>query len=127
VIYLDTSVALAALFAEDRRPPTSLWAERLISSRLLDYELSVRANARGHRDAAEGLIARVGLVELAPTVLERAREPFPVAVRTLDALHLATALYLRQHGQRVQLASYDERMLAAAEALGLPVWPGSLR
>jgi len=35
VIYLDTSVALAHLLAEDRSPPSQLWDQTLISSRLL--------------------------------------------------------------------------------------------
>ena len=39
MIYLDTSVALAHLLAEDRLPPVSLWHETLVSSRLLEYEL----------------------------------------------------------------------------------------
>lgn len=39
MIYLDTSVALAHLLAEDRRPPEALWDETLVSSRLLEYEL----------------------------------------------------------------------------------------
>ena len=38
MIYVDTSVALAHLFAEDRRPPASFWTETLVSSRLLEYE-----------------------------------------------------------------------------------------
>lgn len=37
MIYLDTSVALAHLLAEDRQPPASLWDETLVSSRLLEY------------------------------------------------------------------------------------------
>jgi len=39
VIYLDTSVALAELLAEDRRARPTLWEEPLVSSRLLEYEL----------------------------------------------------------------------------------------
>jgi hypothetical protein len=39
VIYLDTSVALAHLLAEDRELPPVLWTEPLISSRLLEYEI----------------------------------------------------------------------------------------
>ena len=46
MIYLDTSVALAHLLAEDRSPPESLWDEHLISSRLLEYEIWTRINAR---------------------------------------------------------------------------------
>ncbi len=123
MIYLDTSVALAELFAEDRRPPDALWQEPLVSSRLLEYELWTRVNARGdartHGDALREILARVSFVELAPTVLVRALEPFPAPVRTLDALHLATAHFLASRRQRLALATYDDRMRACAERLGL--------
>ncbi len=39
MIYLETSVALAQLLAEDRRPPDSLWNSELVSSRLTEYEV----------------------------------------------------------------------------------------
>jgi uncharacterized protein len=123
VIYLDTSVALAELFAEDRRPPDALWRDPLVSSRLLEYELWTRVNARGaartHGDAVRELLARVSLVELAPTVLARALEPFPAPVRTLDALHLATAQFLVAQRQKLALATYDERLRACAERMKL--------
>jgi predicted nucleic acid-binding protein len=123
VTYVDTSVALAELFAEDRRPPAALWEGALLSSRLLEYELWTRVDARGatrtHGEAARELLSRVAMVELSPTVLARALEPFPVALRTLDALHLATALFLAERRQAVQVAAYDERMRAGATALGL--------
>jgi hypothetical protein len=38
VVNVDTSVALAHVLAEDRRPPESLWQETLITSRLTHYE-----------------------------------------------------------------------------------------
>ncbi len=123
MIYLDTSVALAHLLAEDVMPPVSLWRQPLVSSRLLEYELWVRLHARGlrasHGDAARDLVARLGLLELIPEVLSRAMEPFPAPVRTLDALHLASIDFLRQQGQVVTLASYDQRQRAAAAAMGV--------
>ncbi len=123
MIYLDTSVALAELFAEDRRPPDALWREALVSSRLLEYELWARVNARGasrtHGDAVRDILARVSLVELAPTALARALEPFPAPVRTLDALHLATAQFLVASRQPIALATYDERVRACASAMGI--------
>ncbi len=127
MIYLDTSVALAHLLAEDRCPPASLWDESLVSSRLLEYEVWTRIHARRlgrtHAEAVRALLNRVALVELAPPVLLRALEPFPTPVRTLDALHLASLDFLRSHGQPVRLASYDDRMLAAARALDVPIEP----
>jgi predicted nucleic acid-binding protein len=127
VIYLDTSVALAQLLGETRRPSEALWKQPLIASRLLQYEVFNRLNARGlnvsHGEDARQLLGMVTLVELAAPVLERALEPFPVPVRTLDALHLATLMFLRSHAQKLQLASYDERLAAAATALGIPIFP----
>ena len=124
MIYLDTSVALAQLFAEDRQPPEGLWREPLLASRLLQYEVWARVHARRletrHGDQVRILLDGVAYVELTPPVLARALEPFPVAVRTLDALHLATIEFLRGQGQSVELASYDARMLAAARALRIP-------
>ncbi len=123
MIYVDTSIALAELFAEDRRPPDALWREPLVSSRLLEYELWTRVNARvagrTHGDAVRDILARVSLVELAPTVLARALEPFPTPVRTLDAIHLATAHFLVASRQRLTLATYDERMRVCAERMGI--------
>lgn len=125
MIYLDTSVALAQLLAEDRTPPDTLWRHPLVASRLLEYELWVRIHAYGiggsHGDAVRALLARVAMVELAPPVLARALEPFPRSVGTLDALHLATIDFLRAQGQNAKLASYEKRLLAAARALRLPI------
>jgi predicted nucleic acid-binding protein len=126
VIYLDSSVALAQLFAEDRSAATTLAQAPLISSRLLEYEVWNRIHARGftqsHRDEAQALIDRVTLMDLTPSVLARALAPLPVPVRTLDALHLATAIYLCERGDVIELASFDRRLLAAARALDVPIY-----
>ena len=125
MIYLDTSVALAQLLGEDRAPPETLWQEELVSSRLLEYELWVRIHARGlggsHHEGVRQLLSRVAFIEMAPPVLERALEPFPVAVRTLDALHLASVQFLIERGQKVALATYDGRLAAAARKLSVPL------
>ncbi len=121
MIYLDSSVALAQLFAEDRQPPEDLWQEPLTASRLLQYEVWARVHARRleapHGEKVRDLLDGVAYIELTPLVLARALEPFPVPVRTLDALHLATMDFLRGHGQTIELVSYDARLVAAARAL----------
>ena len=126
MIYLDSSVALAHLLAEDRYPPEDLWQQQLVSSRLLEYEVWNRIHAcrldRSHGDAVRALVGSVALLELAPPVLARALEPFPISVRTLDALHLASIEFLRQRQQQVELASYDERLNAGARALHIPLY-----
>jgi predicted nucleic acid-binding protein len=118
LIYLDTSVVLARLFAEDRSPPDGLWSQSLVASRLLEFEVLNRVHARGaaatHGDDARRLVDRIHLVEMSAPLLGRALLPFAVPVRTLDALHLATMVFLRGQGLEPALASYDQRLAAAA-------------
>jgi predicted nucleic acid-binding protein len=127
VIYLDSSVLLASIFSEPRSPPLTLWGEDLTSSRLLGYEVWVRLHAYGlaisHGDRARARLDRVNLLDLSQSALERTLEPFPVPLRTLDALHLATMDFLRRNDEPVELASYDGRLTAAAQALGFPLAP----
>ncbi len=126
MIYLDTSVALAQLLCEDRVPPAELWGETLVSSRLLVYEIWNRIHARGlagtHGELVRMFIGRIALLELSPPVLARALEPFPSPVRTLDALHLASLEFVRERGQEVVLATYDDRMLLCARSLRIPIY-----
>jgi predicted nucleic acid-binding protein len=126
LIYLDTSVALAHLLAEDHSPPEILWQEPLISSRLLEYEIWTRIHARKlgstHGGEVRSLLSRVAMIELSPPVLTRALEAFPKPVRTLDALHLASMDFLRRQGQVFSLASYDGRLIDAARALRFTIY-----
>jgi hypothetical protein len=80
--------------------------------------LHARKFGRSHGELARAIIGTIAFIELAPPVLIRALEPFSVAVRTLDALHLASMDFLRAHGQSIELATYDQRLASAAKALG---------
>lgn len=126
MIYLDTSVVLAHLLAEDRVPPAAIWEEDLVSSRLLEYELWNRIHARklsdSHGEAARLLLNQLAMVEMISPVLARALEAFPAPVRTLDALHLASIEFLIEQSIQVELASYDTRMLAVARKLKIPIY-----
>ena len=107
MIYLDSSVALAYLLAEDRYPSNALWQQQVVSSRLLECEVWNRIHARrlqdSHGDAARGLINRIAMIEMVPPVLRRALEPFPAPVRTLDAIHLAAMEFIRAQGASVHV------------------------
>ena len=123
MIYVDTSVALAYLYAEANRPTDDFWLEPLYSSRLFEYELRVRVNHHPSREAiletADWVLEQVAFVELESTILARIFEPFPGPVRTLDALHLASVTYLQEQHPKVVLATYDQRMLEVAKAMHL--------
>ena len=126
MIYLDVSVALAQLVDRDRVPPAALWDMAIVSSRLLHCEAWVVLNSRklteSHGEELRMLLGRVAFLELEPRILARAMEPFPTPVRTLDALHLASIEFLRDRRQSIELARYDDRLLAAARALGIELW-----
>ena len=128
MIYVDSSVILAQLLAEDRFPDASFWNRGpLVSSRLVEYEVWSRVHSRGlagsHDDDVRSLLGRLALLELAPPILARALEPFPTPIRTLDSLHLASIEFLRAIGQRPSLATYDRRLSDAAIALEIPLTP----
>ena len=128
MIYVDSSVILAQLLAEDRYPDPSFWRDGpFVSSRLLEYEVWNRVNGRGlavsHAEDVRMLLGRLAFLELAPAILARALDPFPIPVRTLDALHLASIDFLRNIGQRPTLATYDHRLSEAATALDIPLTP----
>ena len=124
--YVDSSAVLAHILTEDRQPPLALWKEKLVSSRLLEYEVWVRLHALGlaetHGGPAGRIIGGTDLLELSSPVLGRALRPFPSPLRTLDALHVASMVHLRDNGERVALASYDRRMTSVAETLGFPLY-----
>ncbi len=96
-----------------------------MSSRLAAYETWNRIHARrldgSHGEAARALLGRIAFAELAPPVLERALDPFPIPVRTLDALHLATADFLRVRDPALRIATYDERLAGAARKMKFSV------
>jgi len=100
-----------------------LWDRPLVSSRLLECEIWNRINAHqlqiSHGDAVRNLIGRVAMIEMVGPVLARALRPFPIPVRTLDAIHLSALEFIRDQKQRVELASYEKGQRCPAYAFGL--------
>jgi predicted nucleic acid-binding protein len=125
LIYVDSSVLLAELLDESRAPPPSLWENPLFSSRLTQYEVWTRLHrgryGSSHGDKARSALRHVTLIDMLPSGLERALGPFPIPLRTLDALHLATVEFLRSEGHALEFATYDTRLIAAAKALGIKI------
>jgi hypothetical protein len=125
VIYVDSSVALAALFAERPRPPDAFWDGPCIASRLTDLEVRVRAAARGlsaaTADDLEQILARVEWIEISALTMSLLYQSPPTGVRTLDAIHLATLEFVNRELGHAALATYDTRLARAATALGFDV------
>ncbi len=125
MIYVDISVVLAQILAEDHRPPARLWNEIPVASRFMEYEIWPRLiganlpNPTVRRLAYSSGESRCWSF---PHRCLRVRWMPPTSVRTLDALHLASCEYLRNQGQSIALASYDGRMTALARAMNIPIF-----
>jgi len=119
--YFDSSalVKLAVEEAESRALHRFVTerGERLLSSVLGVAEVG-RAARRVGRSAAD-VVQRLTLLEVTRTIVERSVTIEPPSLRTLDALHLATALSVGGHLDA--FVAYDEPLLKAADAAGLDV------
>jgi len=123
-IYLDSSalVKLAVEEPESRALRRHLRRRRpLVSSALARTEVLRALLSEGEDgvDRGRAVLSRVDLVRVNDRVLNAAGALRPVEVRSLDAIHLATALLLGS--ELAHVISYDERMLEAAERLRLRI------
>lgn len=93
----------------------------------MTYEVWSKLHALGLgeslADEAASILKALAFLELEPAVLARALEPFPHPIRALDAMHLASADFLRRQGQDVEIATYDTRMIATAREMGFELYP----
>ena len=126
MIYLDSAAVVKLVHAERETPALRAWLDERadigwISSVLIEIE-SFRALARYAPQAVARLpviLDLIDLIDLTPSIRALAQAVEPVTVRSLDAVHLATALH-----QRAALdffVTYDKRLLDAARTADLPV------
>ncbi len=138
-IYAESSAVLAWLLGEaaaSRVRQVLRRAELVIASDLVLIECDrvlIRAVTLGEIDEATAADRRAHLnaagahwhlYRLSLDIVDRARRPFPAEpVRTLDAIHLASALAVRSAVPSVELLSLDDRIRRAGEQLGFRLQP----
>jgi predicted nucleic acid-binding protein len=132
-VYVDTSVVLRPLLGQPNVLDWRKWAAAY-SSELLGLEvrrvidrlrLESALDDEGVADAHQELVRIerfIGQVPLTRLVLRRAALPLPTVVKTLDAIHLTSALILRERqGDELVFATHDLQQATAARALGFSV------
>ena len=133
--YVETSALLAALLEQDAAARSALRGKRRRITSALTFAEASRALVRARvaqrltpADERAGLRwlrafrRRCDVVAITDAVLARAGRPFPVEpIRTLDALHLATAELLGEPPQLVTILTRDSRVIDNARALGYVV------
>ncbi len=139
ILYAESSAILSWLLAEatgDDVAATLQEAEHIIVSDLLFVECDracIRAEKSGalttkQATSARARLAKVGshweTMRLSSRVIDRSRQPFPVEpVRSLDALHLSSALEVRSALPELRVLSLDQRVRDNATKLGFVVLP----
>jgi predicted nucleic acid-binding protein len=134
IAYVDASVLLRVALGQPNALPEWRHIDQGVSSALVTTEslrtldrLRLRARLSDREVAARravilALIASLELVEVDSTVLDRAAQPMPTELGTLDAIHLATALLWKEtrHTDLV-MATHDGALALGAQAHGLRV------
>ncbi len=132
ITYIDASVLLRIILREDR--PIESWSEITpVSSELIRVEClrtldrlrtAVDIDDSIHSAQRVSVLDALGgfsLAPISPQILDRAADPFPTTIGTLDAIHLATALQLRHEFPAIAFATHDRELRVAALAMGFEV------
>lgn len=132
-VYIDSSVLLRVVLREPGRLRSWSKISTAISSELIQLEcLRTLDRARlrlgldddevaSRRASVFEVLEGFGLVPISSAILERAADPFPTVVGSLDAIHLTSALYARDHVDDLRLATHDRELAVAARAEGFRV------
>jgi predicted nucleic acid-binding protein len=134
IAYLDASVVLRLVLGEPHRLAEWERVEAGVASALTEVECLRTLDRLGRmnrlpsadlaerRAAVYRLLAAVEVVDVSPSVLRRASDPFPTPLGTLDAIHLSTALLWRDaNAVSLTMATHDDALGTAARAVGLAV------
>jgi predicted nucleic acid-binding protein len=122
--YLDSSAIVKLAIAEPESAALRRYLRRrrpLVSSALAKAEVARALFPLGEQGVRRGqeMLARLELIRISDRILAAAGSLLPAELRTLDAIHLATALELG--GDLARIVTYDGRLHTAAVAAGCPV------
>lgn len=134
IAYIDTSALLRIVLRETGALDDLRSYDGLVSSELIAVESArtidrlrlqgalTTEQAASRLRAVNDWLEAVDLVLLRPPVLNRASEPMPTPLGTLDTIHLATALIWRDRiGPLPMMATHDAALGLAAQAFGFDV------
>lgn len=124
-IYMDASALVKLARPEPESSGLAAFINEkpgvLTSSVISEVELvrAIRRSSPEQEPAARNLVGRLVLLPLTTEIRVRAQRLTPTTVRSLDAIHIGTALEIA--GDLGAIVTYDQRMIEAAELFGLPV------
>jgi predicted nucleic acid-binding protein len=126
MIYLDSSALLKLLVAESESAALASWLSNQPTTPIVSSELARLEVVRAARrldaaavPAARALVSQVDLIPLTSGLIDEAADVAEPALRSLDAIHLVSALSLRD--ELTAFVAYDRRLVAAARTAKLDV------
>ena len=134
IAYVDTSIVLLPLLGQGRGIAWAKWdfvyssellgleARRAIDRLRLDLAIDDAGVAEAHQELSR-IERYIGVVPLSRAVLRRSALPMPTVVKTLDAIHLTSALILQENKRTpAAFATHDLQQATAAKAFGFEVF-----
>lgn len=134
VAYIDSSILLRVIFSEPGSLKEFKKIKSAVSSELLRVECMrtidrIRIANRFSDEVYLEYIRRfflflekIDMIPIQREILNRAAQPFPTVLGTLDAIHLASAIvYREKFSAKLVLTSHDKQLLGAAMASGFEV------
>jgi predicted nucleic acid-binding protein len=133
IAYVDSSVVLRLVLGQPGALAEWRSVEEGVTSALTEVECLRTLDRRRiteaipdqtlaeRRESIYELLATLTVVEIGRAVLDRAAQPLPTNLGTLDAIHLATAQVWRENtGTALTMATHDASLATAARAIGMP-------
>ena len=135
IVYLDTSVFLrwllnsSKVYSEFQNWKVCYTSEllyievnRVLNRLRLEKEISDEEYANLHKTFLE-FYKTVHVIEINQTVKQKSAEPFPTIIGTIDAIHLVSALRLKEENQKLEITflTHDSQLSTAATAMGFEV------
>lgn len=128
MIYLDSSAIVKLIKVEAESPDLRDWLNGQdtppVTSVLAEVEVprALRRSGPAHLAVMPGVLARISRIDIDASVRATAAAYLDDALRSLDAIHLATAEVLLASGKTVSaFVTYDKRQAAAVASIGIPV------
>jgi uncharacterized protein len=134
IVYVDTSIVMRLVLNEENASTSDLKGSAVIASELFSVEarrVIEREKYRGtlteddvavFHETLNAVEESIDFIGVTKAVLARASLPMPAPIKTLDAIHLATALMFREESHKeVMFATHDERLALVARMLDFPV------
>lgn len=126
MIYLDTSALVKLVFEEDESSALAEWVTERVEVPKISSDLSIVELLRTCRrfdetalSAATLLLEGIDMLPVGRSIIEQAATVSPNELRSLDAIHLASALSVKDH--LIAFVAYDSRLCTAALQAGIVV------